>query len=92
MSGVYQLVLMSDTLSGMGLLYKSEKRAIFKAAVFTIVALAILGASIRYWYVAVPVIAVIAGLLVLARQARRAANTRARESMIHEPDDSDKRS
>lgn len=80
------------TLSGMGLLYKSEKRAIFKFVVSTIVVLAILGASIRYWYVAVPVIAVIAGLLVLARQARLGASARARESMIHEPDGSDKRS
>lgn len=58
-------------MSAMGLLYKREKRAIFKVVVLTIVALSILGASIRYWYIAVPVIAVIAGLLVWARRCLR---------------------
>lgn len=64
----------------MGLLYKSEKRAIFKVVVVAVIALALLGASIQYWYVSVPVALLLAWLIIAGRNRYQRTIAHARGS------------
>lgn len=68
----------------MGLLYKSEKRTIFKVVVVAFIALALLGATIRFWYVSVPVLLLLAWLLIALRNRNQRAVAHAREQVVIE--------
>lgn len=74
-------------MSAMGLLYKSEKRAIFKVVVLTFLALALLGASIHYWYVSLPILVLIIWLVLWLRSKQRRAYSLARESTLFAQED-----